>query len=367
MRRRIALVVGDTLGHFYPALSIAEQFARVAPETEIVMVGPRGGVAAALAARHAYPYEGVDSSPWPRAGVHARASAAAHAWRGMRQARRALRRHGSRFVIGFGGHASAVVIPAARSLGLLAAIHEGNVLPGRANRWLARVATRAYVHYAASVPALPGARALVTGWPVRRSIATLARGVRTPPSRHRPLHVLVLEGTSRESGFLARHVPSLLAGLVREGSPTEVWHQHTAATSAILADAYGRAGLQARVEPFVEPVADAYAWADLVIARAGAGVLAEVASAGVPALVVPLRDAADDHQTLNAQRFATSGAGLWVREDDWAADVLGPTVAALLRDPARWTAASSAARGLAAPDAADRVVADCETLMRGRW
>lgn len=367
MRRRIALVVGDTPGHFYPALSVAEQFARAQPETGVLLLGPRGGVAAALAARHAYPYESVGSSPWPHAGMRARAASVLGVLRGVRQARRALRRHGSQLVIGFGGHATGVVVLAARSLGLATAIHEGNVKPGRANRWIARVADRVYARSAASAPSFPRERQLVTGWPVRASIATLSRTVRTPPSRHRPIRVLVLEGASRESDFLARRVPALLAGAVDEDWPVEVWHQYADATGTVAADEYRRAGLQARAEAFVDPIADAYAWADFVIARGGAGVLTEVAVAGVPALVVPLPDAADDHQALNAKQFAASGAGLWTREEAWDSRALGAAVSALLRDPATWTSASAAARRGAVPDAAGRVVADCEALMRGRW
>lgn len=367
MTRRIALVVGDTLGHFYPALAVAEQFVRAHPESHVVMFGPRGGVAATLAARHGYSYESVDSSPWPQAGRRARAASSLDALRGVWQARRALRRHGSRLVIGFGGHATGVVTVAARSLGLVTAIQEGNARPGRANQWLARVAGRVYLQYGAAAQYFPGARQEVTGWPVRESIAALAGTARMPPAPERGLHVLVLEGTSRDSDFLARRVPELLARVSREESPVRVWHQHASAAADVVMAAYRRAACQARVEPFIEAIAQAYAWADFVIARPGAGVLAELAIAGVPALVVPLPDAADDHQAINAMLFAASGAGIWTREDTWDTDALGKTMSALVRDPARWASASAAARRLAAPDAAARVAADCASLVRGRW
>ena len=119
--------------------------------------------------------------------------------------------------------------------------------------------------------------------------------------------------------------------------------------------------------PFLDDMADAYDWADMIIARAGAGTLAELALAGVPALLVPLSDAAADHQAANAAAFAGRGAALWIRERDWSLDRLASDMTPILRDPAAWIAMSSAARALARPDAADAIVRDCEQLMQRRW
>jgi UDP-N-acetylglucosamine--N-acetylmuramyl-(pentapeptide) pyrophosphoryl-undecaprenol N-acetylglucosamine transferase len=130
---------------------------------------------------------------------------------------------------------------------------------------------------------------------------------------------------------------------------------------------YQQLGITAQVLPFAGEVFKHYDWADVVIARAGAGTLTDLALAGVPSLLVPLADAAADHQAENAAAFAARDAALWVRESAWDSDALGRHLADLLREPARWLAMSSAARALAAPDAAAAIVHDCERVITERW
>lgn len=125
-----------------------------------------------------------------------------------------------------------------------------------------------------------------------------------------------------------------------------------------MAHAYRRAGVKATVAPYLDEIAGAY--------RSGAGTIAEVAAAGVPAVLVPLADASGDHQAANAAAFAAAGAGLAVRETDWQRDPLAARLVALLGGSG-WTRAAAAARGLARPDAAARIVADCEAVMTDRW
>jgi UDP-N-acetylglucosamine--N-acetylmuramyl-(pentapeptide) pyrophosphoryl-undecaprenol N-acetylglucosamine transferase len=185
------------------------------------------------------------------------------------------------------------------------------------------------------------------------------------PDRARPARVLVLSST-RGAPFLAGRVPELLAEVERRGVTVEVLHQSGEVTAGDVAHAYRRVAIKATVAPYLDEIASAYRWADLVIARSGAGTIAEAAAAGVPALLVPLADAAGDHQAANAAAVAAAGAAIAVREEEWRGEALARRITALLEPPA-WVAAARAARGLAAPDAAARIVADCETLMAGRW
>ena len=114
-------------------------------------------------------------------------------------------------------------------------------------------------------------------------------------------------------------------------------------------------------------VAEAYDWADMIIARAGAGTLADLAMAGAPSLLVPLADAAADHQAANAAAFGGRGAALWIRERDWSPENVAALMEPVLRDPAAWQAMSDAARAFARPEAAVAIVRDCEQLMQSRW
>jgi UDP-N-acetylglucosamine--N-acetylmuramyl-(pentapeptide) pyrophosphoryl-undecaprenol N-acetylglucosamine transferase len=239
-------------------------------------------------------------------------------------------------------------------------------VPGIANRLLAPLAHRVYLGSAAAAPAFRADRRVVTGHPVRADIAALARESRTPPERHRPARVLVLSSTRGEA-FLAARLPELLTGVERRGVLVEVLHQTGEVRADDLANAYRRVRVKATVAPYLDEIAGAYRWADLVIARAGAGTVAEVAAAGLPGLFVPLADAAGDHQAANADAVEAAGAGLAVRESEWRGEPLAARVAGLLGDPGEWSAMAGAARKRAEPEAAARIVADCESLMADRW
>jgi UDP-N-acetylglucosamine--N-acetylmuramyl-(pentapeptide) pyrophosphoryl-undecaprenol N-acetylglucosamine transferase len=269
-------------------------------------------------------------------------------------------------VLGFGGYASGPVLLAGRSLGLRLAIHEANAVPGIANRILAPVVHRIYLGTAVVAPKFAQRRRLVTGHPVRANIAELGAVPRMAPERNRAVRVLVMSGT-RSAAFLAARVPDLLAALERHGPVIEALHQAGDLAPNELAHEYRRVGVKATVVPYLDDIASAFRAADLLIAPSGAGVVAEAAVAGVPALYVALGDAADDHQAANAQAAAAAGAGLAVRETDWDCDALAARLAALLRDEPAWTRMTMSARRLAVPNAAERVVVDCEALMLGRW
>jgi UDP-N-acetylglucosamine--N-acetylmuramyl-(pentapeptide) pyrophosphoryl-undecaprenol N-acetylglucosamine transferase len=360
------IVVGPTAGHVYPALAIADAYRAAHRGVAVRFAGTLDGPAGRLLAARGEALDPVAGSQLANVGPGARLAAVPRVVAGMAQARRLLRAHGTRLVLGLGGYASGAVLLAARALGLRVAIHEANAVPGIANRWLAPFVHRVYLGSAAAAPAFPAGRRVVTGHPVRADIAALAAERRPPPDRHRAARVLVLSSTRGEA-FLAAHVPGLLAEIERRGVAVEALHQAGEVRADDVANAYRRAGVKATVAPYLDEIASAYRWADLVVARAGAGTVAEAAAAGVPALLVPLTDAAGDHQAANAAEVAAAGAGLAVREAEWRGEALAGRLAALLGDPGQWSAAAGAARRRAVPDAAARIVADCEALMAGRW
>ncbi len=364
-RRRLLIAVGPTAGHVYPALAIAEAYRARYADVEVRFAGALDPLAARLLGRSGYALEPVSASPLVNVGPGARLAAAGRVVTGLLQARRVLRARHTRLVLGVGGYASGAILLAARTLGARVVIHEANVVPGLANRLLAPFAHRVYLGFAAAAPALAARDPLVTGHPVRADIAALAGERRAAPDRDRLARVLVLSSTRGER-FLAERVPDLLAAVERRGVAVEVLHQSGQLAADWVAHAYRLAGVKATVAPYLDEIASAYRWADLVVARSGAGTIAEVAAAGVPALLVPLTDAPGDHQAANAVAFAAAGAGVVVREAEWRRDPLAARVAALLGE-AGWTAAAAAARRLARPDAAARIVADCEILMTDRW
>ncbi len=277
-------------------------------------------------------------------------------------------RDGIQLVVGFGSYASGPVVLAAWTLGLGTVIHEANVWPGLANRCLASIADRTHLNFEEAGGRFPRESQSVVGWPIRSTMLPLLHEPRAEPSPSRPVRILVIgQNSDGDALFLNRRVPPMVARLTARGSAVEVRHLAQASEASVLQEEYARANVPALVGSFLEPVADAYRWCDFVIARAGAGTIAELAIAGVPALLVPLREAADDHQALNAAAFAATGAGFWIREEQWNDEDVAAQVGAIVNDPFVWRAASSAARRLATPDAAELIVAGCESLMRRRW
>lgn len=361
--RRIAIAAGGTAGHVTPALAVAAAYRRRRPDVDLFFLGGVEGVGESLVLRAGHRLERVPARPWFGSSRWQRMLAFAAAARGALRARRILRARGVHLVLGFGGYATAGAVLAARSLGLPAAIHEANAFSGRANRLLGRTADRVFLGHAAAASAWPAGRCAVTGTPVRPCIAALGEQPRRPPVlAQRPARLLVLGG-ARGAAFFSPRLPPLLKALAARGVAAEVRHQIGAGDAGEVRAAYAAAAIAAQVDAFIDDIAAAYAWADVVIARAGASTIAELALVGLPSLLVPLSTAADDHQSANAAAHAAGGAALWVRESDWNTDSLSASLAPLLGDPEVWQAAAARARRRAVPAAADAIVDQCEEML----
>ena len=359
---RIALVSGGTAGHVYPALAVAEAFRDRFGALDALFIGAKGGYAfeSRLVPSHGESLELIDAKPWARSGAAGKLQALASLPRGMAQARSLLRRRGSQFVIGFGGYITPSALLAAKSLGLPTAIHEANALPGKANRLMGRFVDRVYLANTAAQAAFPADRSVLVGYPLQPKVRALSQEPKAPPALdQRPARLLVIGG-SLGAGFLNRRVPELLARLQSNGTALEVRHQTGEKREDGVRQAYSEARIDADVQAYFPDISQAYGWADFVISAGGFGSLAEIAAVGLPALLVPTADVADDHQSANVRSFAQLSGAWTAGEDDWHPADLAQRIGALLLDRAAWTAASAALRSVAAPDAADAVAADCE-------
>lgn len=353
----VALVTGSTAGHVFPAMSVADALRRLPAAPRVFFVAGDDGPApdALRAAGETVVF--VRASPIKREAAPGVARAAANVARSFFQSRALLGRERPSLVIGFGSYVSGGVLLAAKSLGIRTAIHEANVQPGLANRLLSPVVDRIYLASAAAQPYFPAARTLVVGMPVRDAM----RDVRAHAPDGRSAHLLVTS-SSRGEAFLAREVPPMLAALAREGLSISVTHQ-TGAAVQDLRCAYAAAGVAADVVAFIADVASEYRKAHAAVVRGGASTLAELASAGLPAIVVPLADASDDHQRANADAFQAAGAGLCLPEDRWTQNAAASWLGDVLRDPSRWQRSADAARALSHDNAASQMAADCFRLI----
>lgn len=341
----VTVMAGGTGGHIFPALAVADELrARGVP---VAWLGAAGAMETRLVPQH-----GITLDTLPIAGVRGKGRLALLAaplklLRAVVAARAALRRQRPSVVIGFGGFASGPGGLAAWLARLPLLVHEQNRAPGLTNRVLSRLARR-------TLSGFPGSFAgeQVTGNPVRTPIAALPPPDARLAGRTGPLRLLVLGG-SQGARALNMSVPRALAAL--QDVPVEVRHQCGEALRDEAGRAYADAGVEASVEAFISDMADAYAWADLVVCRAGASTLAELCAAGVGSVLVPFAAAVDDHQTRNAEYLVEHGAALLLRQDDALAAHLEQTLRALAADPARRLSMAGAARALARPDAAARI------------
>lgn len=349
----IVIMAGGTGGHVFPALAVAERLrTRNVP---VVWIGTRRGLEARLVPQAGIPMEWIGVAGLRGSGWKHRLTAPLMITKALFQTGVILRRLKPRLVLGMGGFVSGPGGLMARCLGIPLVIHEQNALAGMTNRWLARLSGQVLEAFPGSFPAWRRAR--VTGNPVRAAIAALPPPAERFAGRTGPARLLVVGG-SQGALVLNRTVPQALALLSAEDRP-DVWHQAGGRILDAAAEAYRTAGVEARLEPFIDDMAAAYGWADLVLCRAGAITVAELAAAGVGSVLVPFPYAVDDHQTANARFLERDGAAQLLPQPQLTAASLAESLKKLLGDRRRLLAMAEAARGLAQNDAAERVAAIC--------
>ena len=353
--RPVMIMAGGTGGHIFPGLAVAEVLA--ARAVPVVWLGATGALETRLVPARGIrllelPVRGVRGKDW-----QARLRAPWMLLTALRAAWAALRRERPRSVLALGGYVAGPGGLAAFLRRVPLVVHEQNAMPGMTNRVLARLARRVLVGFPDALP-----RAACSGNPVRAVIADLPAPAQRFAARTGRARLLVLGG-SQGARALNLGVPAALALLPAVERP-EVWHQCGAQGVEATRAAYAAAGIEARIEPFIEAMEQAYAWADLALCRAGALTLAELAAAGLGAILVPYPHAVDDHQTRNAEFMTGAGAARLLPESALSAQTLARELGMLLADRARLLGMATAARALARPDAAARIADACLEVAR---
>jgi UDP-N-acetylglucosamine--N-acetylmuramyl-(pentapeptide) pyrophosphoryl-undecaprenol N-acetylglucosamine transferase len=338
------IAAGGTGGHVFPGIALAEEIRARRPEAQIVFVGTAKGLESKLVPQTGFALEFVSATGFMGKSLSERIGALARLPVGFREARSLLRRHRARAVAGVGGYVSVPVLAAARSLGIPTLIHESNAHPGAANRFLNRFASRTAVGLEAAnaVFSRPG---VVTGTPVRSQFFAV------PPldPQAKTRHVLVFGG-SQGSRVLNRALAK--AAPLLEPLGLEVVHQTGEQDFAAAQKRYYRIPPGWRLVPFLPRLWEEIAWADLVVARAGAMTVAELAAAGRPAVLVPFSAAAEGHQLANARALSKAGAAETVPEDKLETNRFAGVIAELFSDRGRLARMGENARKIAKPQAA---------------
>jgi UDP-N-acetylglucosamine--N-acetylmuramyl-(pentapeptide) pyrophosphoryl-undecaprenol N-acetylglucosamine transferase len=358
--RPILVMAGGTGGHVYPALAVARELeARTA---DVVWLGTRRGLEARVVPQANIAIEWVSVRGLRKKALPAFLAAPFQLCLALLQSLRIMLRHRPAAVLGMGGFVSGPGGLAAWLTRRPLIIHEQNAVAGLTNRLLAHLARVVLQAFPGSFS--PARRARTVGNPVREDIGRIEDPATRFANRAGPLRLLVLGG-SQGSLRLNRIVPAALARLPAELMPL-VRHQTGSLTLDAAREAYAGHGIEAELEPFIEDMAGAYAWADLVVCRAGALTVAELSAAGLPAILVPYPAAVDDHQTANARPLADAGAAEIVQEAGLSAESLCDLLTSWLasRDVLRTRAQK--ARALAKPQALTEIATLCLDLAGGR-
>ena len=346
------VAAGGTGGHMFPAEALARELA--SRGWRVVLATDARGEQYA----HAFPAEerlALDAATG--SGPIGLLKAGLAILKGVGQAQSAFARIGADVVVGFGGYPSAPALVAAVATRRPTLIHEQNAVLGRTNRMLApAVGTVASAFPTLGrAPAKVKARAKLVGNPVRPDIRALFDRAYVAPAGDGPIHVLVTGG-SQGARILSETAPRALAALPEAiRNRLKVQQQSRPETLESARQIYLEAGINAEVAPFFRDMADRLSRAHLVIGRAGASTCSELAVAALPSVLIPLKIAMDDHQTLNARALSDAGAARVIAEDDLTVDSLTAALSDILSDAARLTAMSAAARSVAIPDAAARL------------
>lgn len=351
MSSKVCVVAaGGTGGHMFPAEALAREMQSRGWRV-VLATDQRGEQYAAQFPAEEKLYLDTATGSGPVALVKAGLAIA----RGVLQARKAFKRLDAAVVVGFGGYPSAPALVAAITGGKPTLIHEQNAVLGRTNRLLAPRVGKV----ASSFPTLERApatlKAEVVGSPVRAEIRALFDRPYQAPDAHGPIQLLVTGG-SQGARILSEATPRALAALPEPlRARLRVQQQSRPETLEAARQIYLEAGIQAEVAPFFRDMAARLSQAHLVIGRAGASTCAELAVAALPSVLIPLKIATDDHQTLNARALTDVGAAVVIREDDVTVETLTAAIEPLLADPAKLAAMSAAAKSVAIPDAARRL------------
>lgn len=348
---------GGTGGHVFPAIAIAEGVKERFPEARVTFVGTPRGLEVTAVPKAGWPLEVIDVLPLKGRSMWQRIQGGVKMISAIVKARKLLRRLRPDLVIGVGGYASAAVCVAAVTMAIPTLVHEQNSIPGLTNRLLGKIVRRVCITFPDSARYFSAHKVVFTGTPVRQAVRATLNPAATPvPSSE---FVVFIFGGSQGARSLNQAMLSALPHLRDLPRPLKVIHQVGAqADAAAIAQTYRAAGVAAEVYTFIPDMGRCYTAADVVVARAGASTLSELALTSRPAILVPYPLAADNHQEANARAYASAGAARMILDRELDGSRLAGELKGLLQDHMSRSAMATCMRSLATPTAAADIVAE---------
>jgi len=342
---RIIIAGGGTGGHVIPALAIAYQLEKQFA-AKVLFIGTARGIETRLVPKAGFPLELIQVGALKNVSLMTRAKTMFDLPRAIAASSRMLTEFDPEVVIGVGGYASGPAMVAAIRRRLPTLAFEPNVVPGFANRMIARWVSAAAVHFEETCQYFPHCR--VTGVPVRSAFFSIPPKVGGVPT-------LLVFGGSQGARAINEAMMQSLAGLRAKIPGIHIIHQTGQRDYDSVLAAYQQSEIAGEVYKFIDDMPGTFARADLLVCRSGASTVGEITAAGKPAIFVPFPAAADDHQNVNARALERAGAAVVVEESTLDAAYLVDTIAALIGDSDRLRSMSEAAKSLAHPRAVEEI------------
>ena len=353
---RLLLAAGGTGGHVIPALVVAREFCARDAARQVLFVGTVRGVETRMVPQAGFSLELLKVGALQGQAAAARLKTVLGLPGAFWRAIRILDRFQPHVVLGVGGYAAGPVMLAAGWLNIPVAVLEPNAFPGLANRWAAPYVPRAFLAFPETASYFAPGKAVLVGVPVRKDFFEI------PPKHHVPPYTILVFGGSQGARSLNRAVVEALPFLAHSKEDLLLLHQTGEREYNAVREACAQHSVQAEVFPYLERMSEAFNRADLVVCRAGANTVAELAAAGRAAILVPYPAAANQHQLRNAEALARIGAARLILDRDLNGERLFSTVWELLHNPAELKRMETAIRRLAHPEASSRIVDELERL-----
>ncbi|MFV8753451.1 undecaprenyldiphospho-muramoylpentapeptide beta-N-acetylglucosaminyltransferase [Nannocystaceae bacterium ST9] len=357
---------GGTGGHLFPGIALAEQV--VAAGGQVRFVGTDRGIEARVLPEEGWALDRIEVSGIKGRGLRGLIAGVLRLPRAWLQSRRIIREFAPDVVVGVGGYASGPIVATAWMMGRPTAILEQNSIPGITNRILGKLVRRVFATFPDARGSFAARKLVLAGNPIRKALLgklEQARASETAQAGARPPRLFVFGG-SQGARAINDAMIRAAAGLAAALPGLEIWHQTGNAELERTRAGYAEAGLaepRVRVVSFIRDMSEPYAWCDLVVCRAGATSLAELAAVGCPALLIPFPHATDDHQTHNAASLVEAGAALVVAERELSPERLVGEVASLLGDRERLARMHAQMLAAAKPRAAADIYAGLQAIV----
>ncbi|MCF7517438.1 MULTISPECIES: undecaprenyldiphospho-muramoylpentapeptide beta-N-acetylglucosaminyltransferase [unclassified Pseudoalteromonas] len=356
MSKKLLVVAGGTGGHIFPGIAVADFLKQQG--WQVSWIGTPDRMEATVVPKHNIEIDFIDVKGVRGNGIKRLIKAPFMVMNAIFQARKILKAQRPDVVLAMGGYVTGPTGIAAKSLGIPLVIHEQNAVAGMSNRWLAKFASKVL---AAFPSAFAKGQCEVVGNPVRASVAQVSA-----KQTSTPINILVVGG-SLGAQVLNHTLPAVFSALSAQ-TTLNIWHQTGKNNEQKVTADYQQLGLaeNTKVAEFIDDMDSAYQWADLVICRAGALTVSEIAAAGRMALFVPFPHAVDDHQTANAAYLVNSGAALMMQQNAFSKEAVVDLLTPYLIAPEKISIMASKAKQLAILDATAKVANRCEQLVDRR-